>query len=358
MKRRRDEDFKEEIEDYGAVVKIPKQIGNKNIFDILCVYLDAIYIGTRFMRFIIPEKEYKLLLKIRTITDDNTLTVDTFLNKDWDGNTTVMNHKIARVVLFLDEYNKQFSLSGNMDRTYGSDIETIRQNNTRQYKESELFGRDNILSLYINNNVIKPWEWGPAVMVSVNDYIKTCDRKYIDMGNKKMCLKLLNGPYMALGLVRPCIKFTDHPPLPVNKNTNTEVFFKCRKYYPTPTFKEIESYDKDELPFEVSNTNIIHHHLDDYSILNGKETLMVSLDNYRIKNDEFVSISINEYKSFPKNIKNVVLVFKNHGQRKTCEFLDHVLCKGLKRTSSLFKYIVPDNKLKNMVFYTYVKKYQ
>jgi hypothetical protein len=52
-----------------------------------------------------------------------------------------------------------------------------------------------------------------------------------------------------------------------------------------------------------------------------------------------------------------VLVFKNNGESKNYNLLDHVLFPGLKRTSALFRYIIPEKLIGKIVCYTTIKKF-
>ena len=364
MKRKYAVDFKDQIEEYNAIIKKPKQTGNGKTFDKLCEYFNAIYIGTRFINFVIPQDTYLLLTKIQKVTDDKKMTLSKFLNKDWNNNTKVLNHDVLRVALFLNEYNKHFAITQMYDATYGVGIDNIREQNNMKYKEQDLFNdivsTDNksVLSFYINDYVTKPWEWGPEVMTSLNDYFVTGDRKYIDMGNKERCMELLNGEFTELGLVRPCVKFTDHPPIPVNPVNNSTFLKIKKKYLPIPSFYDISMYDNDTDDFiSRDTTNITSHHLESYDTLIPDETLLVSVGKYKVLKTKCHSTTIDDFKQMPKNIKNVVLVFKNHGERKNYEMLDHTLCPGLKRLSALFRFVVSRNRLLQTICYTHVKKF-
>lgn len=362
MIKRKREDFSDEIDEYSAIVKKPKQMGNDMTFDDMCNFFDAIYVGSVFMCFIVPETPVKIITKIKKLVGN--MTYDEFISKDWTENNAVINDRILRVLLYLDEYNTYYGIVQQFKKCYGTSIENVRSALNEKHEEKSLFkdmvncnvSSGTIMSYYLNNIITTPIKWGLEVVTSVNDYFNTCDRKHIDMGDKELCLALLNGPFTHMGLVRKCEKFTDHPPIPVNNKKKWQDF-KKRVYIPTPSFYEIEKYDNGDFKFNVDNTNVVHHHITDYKSLNSKETMLISLDGYKIYDDEYISITIDNFKNITAGTKNIVLVFKNNSQLKIYEQLDHVLCKGLLRISSMFKYIIPKSKIDKITCYTHVKKF-
>ena len=178
------------------------------------------------------------------------------------------------------------------------------------------------------------------------------------MGDKTRCYELLNGPLTNMGLVKPC-KTLQHPPIPVkiHKSVNSSTIrMKRHAYIPTMTFYDIERYDK-EGPSTLSDTNVRFHSIEDYTTLDKDTTIVVTSEGCKIFDREFKVVSIDDFKSLPKNTKNVVLVFKSHGERKNYDLLDHPIISGLKRTSAMFRYIIPPNKIDSIVCYTHVKQF-
>lgn len=367
MKRKRVTDISEQLAEYGGKVKIPRQTRKSMVFDDLCNFFDGIYVGSRFMGFIIPsESTKKLDMMIRKITGIKNINVDDFLSTDWGtDNKKVTNHRILRIVLNLDLYNEHFALTQKYDKTYGADVETIKNNLQKNSKtEKDLFrgivqgnAFNVILPLYLNEIITEPWEWGPEVMTSVNNYFKHGDRRFVDMGNKERCYELLNGPLFELGLVRKCSSF-QHPPIPSNStNRNTKIKMKRDVYLPTMTFHDIGKYDNEGLPSTINNNNVKFHSLENYTTLDKSSTIVITTNNCIVFDNEFNVMSINDFKTLPKHIKSVVLVFKNHGEKKTYDMLDHPLIPGLKRTSSVFRYIIPSNRIDTTICYTTIKSF-
>lgn len=365
MKRRRASDIEDQLELYNGKIKVPRQTRRSLIFDDLCNFFDGIYVGSRFMGFIIPDGNTKKLdALIGKITGVKDLKVDDFLKTSWEDHERVLNHRILRIVLNLDLYNEHFAITQKYDKTYGVDPETLRKNMEKEsMTEQDLVGdlvRGNkfnvILPLYLKEIVRKPWDWGPEVMTSINEYFRTGDRRHVDYGNRDLCYKLLEGPLKDMGLARSCINL-DHPPLP------TKIFrasgtpnFKTRRrvYFPIMTFHEIDMFDREGLDNKLDRGNIKHHVIENYETL-GQGTLLVNVSggpNYIPNSD-----SLYDFKTLSRDIKSVVLIFRNQGEMKNFTLMDHPFIGGLKRTSAIFRYIIPPNRLDSVVCYTHVRQF-
>lgn len=365
MKRKRTIiDFRDEIDEYGAIVKKPRQTKKSQTFDDLCNFFDGIYVGTRFMGFVIPDDPVKITKKIRDITGNKDMDIDTFLTHSWVDNVKVTEHRVLRLVLFLDKYNEHFALTQKYEKTYGASIDNINCFLDTKYYEKDLFKNivmgnvyNVITPLFLNGNIHEPWEWGPEVLTSVMDYFRFSDRQYVEIGNKERCLELLNGPLYDMGLVKKC---KHHPPIPVNIPKRDDVFvFKSKRhaYIPTMSFHDINKYDNDMV--DLNATNVTSHVIEDYMTLDKKSTLIVTIGACVMMDTNGYSVtSIYNFKKLPCTAKSVVLVFKNNGEKKMYDLLDHVLCPGLKRTSALFKYIIPSNKKDSVVCYTHVNRFR
>jgi hypothetical protein len=364
MKRARD--FKEEIQEYNATVKKPKKTNISLSFDELCDYYDGIYVGSRFMGFVIPENPVMLLKKIEFITGKK-LGIDEFIATDWSNNPKVFKHVILRISLYLQEYNKHFAITQRYEKTYGKDISTIRKQINKKYQETEIIKElvkgntfNSIIPLYLDNKVIEPYEWGMEVINCVHDYFRYGDRKHVEMGNKERCMELLNGPMTEMGLVKKCKRFIHHPPIPtvIARSNNTFEFKTARNIYiPTMSFYDINHYDNMIKDLPVNCENVKFHELDNYATLDPDTTLVVPIGACRVFDEKFDVTSIYRFKKLPKTTKSVVLVFKNNGESKNYNLLDHVLFPGLKRTSALFRYIIPEKLIGKIVCYTTIKKF-
>ena len=355
MKRHR-----EFIEEFSGVLKKPKQGGRSLIFDELCNYLDGIYVYNRFIGFTLPKKTDKLEKMIKTIVGKK-MTVEEFLKTDWTNNQQVLTHRILRVVLNIDLYNEHFSLTQKYDHTFKKSIDEINKSIHEKIKEEDMFEDivkgnkyNTIIPYYFNGNIVEPYEWGVEVMNCIHEYFKTGDRKFVEMGNKEKCMELLEGPLLEKGLVKHCQK-VNHPPIPtdIKRTPDTFVFKSSRNVYiPTMSFYDINFYDTTDKPININSENVKYHHIENYKTLDQETTCCVTIGcgMYGMK-------SIHEFKSLPPNTKSVVLVFKNNGEMKDYELLDHVLCQGLKRVSGLFKYIIPPKQLGKIVCYVTLKKF-
>lgn len=357
MKRHR-----EFVEEFSGEIKKPKQLGRVSFFDELCNYYDGIYVGSRFIGLTLPKEGRMLLKTIKQVTGIKNIDNVTFIETNWSDKPHVNENKVLRVGLNIDLYNKHFALTQKYD-TYNKSVEEIKETLVKKLKEEELFEDivkgnvyNNITAYYLNGNIVEPAEWGLEVMKCIQDYFMFGDRKYVEMGNKEDCMRLLNGPLMRRGLVKPCENF-DHPPIPVNvkKSPGTFVFKSSRTVYiPTMSFYDINYYDSCTIPFNIPTENVKFHRIDNYETLDKDTTLLMTVGAHGIKDVH----SIYSYNNkLPQDTKNVVLIFKNNGELKNYELLNHVLFPGLSRASALFRYVIPEKMIGKIVCYVAIKKF-
>lgn len=340
----------DECQQFNPKIKQLKTIfSNDTIFTELTQYFEGIFVGNRLMKLLVPENPQKLNKIINAVLNDNKINnVEKLLNSDCKNSPTVKKHRILRVLIFLEEYNLHYALTQKLAGTFAEPIETIREFNNKKIEESELFADlgkyTTLLPLYLNNNILEPY-YGAEVLNSVNDYFKFHDRQYIDLGNKQKCLELLNGPLLELKIVEKLQNFPEHPPVPVNSKVCAVKFFKNIEFLPVPPFDILKKIEKepDPLPNKIQFKNITA-----LQVPTPSTTFTWNIND---------SGSLNNFKSLPRNTDTVVLIFKNSGLLKSYSILPHVLFKNINRIESIFRYMIPKNKIHKVNLMVTVKNF-